>query len=178
LHEQYTTEEVLKLWDEGKDSFLASPPNATLSVFEKGKANLVDLVVTLKSPKPKGNDLIYDITVIEGSAPKGAGPASLFIDFFLMPWRLERRAVMYGAAVTSVAAAQAMETGPPAQYGGPPPQYGGPPSQYGNPPPGAAPGQATPEEKLLELKSLYNQGLISQSEYEAKKQEVLNQLVQ
>ena len=168
----YTTEEFLKLWSEGKDSFLASPPNATLSVFQKGKAELADLVVKLTNPRLKGNDLTYDITVMEGQAPKVGGPASLFIDFFVMPWRFERRAVMYGAAMTSVAAAQSMEMGPTPQYpyGEPPPAAGGPPSAP------AAP--ATPTEKLLELKSLYDQGLISQSEYEAKKQEVLNQLVQ
>jgi hypothetical protein len=67
---------------------------------------------------------------------------------------------------------------PPGAEGLLPVTGGPPPSVTGGPPPGAAAGQATPEEKLLELKSLYNQGLISQSEYEAKKQEVLNQLVQ
>ena len=169
----YTTEEFLKLWSEGKDSFLASPPNATLSVFQKGKAELADLVVKLTNPKLKGNDLTYDITVMEGQAPKVGGPASLFIDFFVMPWRFERRAVMYGAAMTSVAAAQSMEMGPTPQY-----RYGEPQPGAGGPPPSAPVAPATPTEKLLELKSLYAQGLISQSEYEAKKQEVLNQLVQ
>jgi len=80
---------------------------------------------------------------------------------------------MYGAAMTSVAAAQSMEMGSTPQY-----QYGEPQPGAGGPPPGAPPAPATPSEKLLELKSLYDQGLISQSEYEAKKQEVLNQLVQ
>jgi len=170
----YTTEEFLKLWGEGKDSFLASPPNGTLSVFEKGKAQLVDLVVKLKNPRLIGNNLIYEITVMEGEAPKTSGPASLFIDFFAMPWRFERRAVMYGAATTSAAAAQSMQMGattPQYQYEEAAPGAGGLPASA----PAAA---ASPSEKLLELKSLYDQGLITQSEYEAKKQEVLNQLVQ
>ena len=41
--------------------------------------------------------------------PKEGGPTSLFIDFFLFRRRMERRAVMYGAAMTSLASAQAME---------------------------------------------------------------------
>jgi hypothetical protein len=174
----YTTEEFLKLWDEGKDSFLADPPNATLSVFEKGKADLVDLVVKLRNPRLQGNDLVYDITVMEGQPPKVGGPGSLFIDFFVMRPLMARRAVIYGTAVTSAAAAESMETGPPPQYGGPPPQYGGPPPVAAAPPPAAPVTSATPREKLSELKSLYDQGLISKTEYEAKKQEVLNQLVQ
>jgi hypothetical protein len=183
----YTTEEFLRLWDEGKDSFLVDPPNATLSVFEEGKADLVDLVVKLRNPRLQGNDLIYDITVMEGQPPKVGGPGSLFIDLFVLRPLMARRAVIYGAAVTSSAAAASMETGPPPQYGGPPPYTGGPPPPdtggppplgAGGPPPAAPGTSATPREKLSELKSLYDQGLISKTEYEAKKQEVLNQLVQ
>jgi hypothetical protein len=113
----YRTEEYLKFWKEGPDSFLKDPPNATLSVFQKGNDDLLDVVVTLRNPRLKGNDLSYDIKVIEGKLPKAGGPATLFIDIIGMPWtpfsfagmarRAAYRNVMYDTAVTSAAAAAA-----------------------------------------------------------------------
>jgi hypothetical protein len=38
--------------------------------------------------------------------------------------------------------------------------------------------QKTPQEKLEELKSLYDQGLISASEYQSSKQKILNEMTQ
>ncbi|HSD43951.1 MAG TPA: hypothetical protein VLD36_19050 [Burkholderiales bacterium] len=67
----YRTEEYLQFWKNGPDSFLKDPPNATLSVFEKGKDELADVVVTLRNPRLSGNDLTYDVTVISGTIPKG-----------------------------------------------------------------------------------------------------------
>jgi len=113
----YRTEEYLKFWKEGPDSFLKDPPNATLSVFQKGNDDLLDVVVTLRNPRLKGNDLSYDIKVIEGKLSKAGGPATLFIDIIGMPWtpfsfagmarRAAYRNVMYDTAVTSAAAAAA-----------------------------------------------------------------------
>jgi hypothetical protein len=160
----YTTDEFLKLWDEGKDSFEVDPPNATLSVFEKGAPDLVNLVVKLKHPRLKGEDLTYDITVMEGHASKVGGPASLFIDFFVARRRFERAAVVYGAGMKAGENAEAVKQQPATQAAAP----------AASKPAGGA----TPSEKLYELKSLYNQGLISKSEYEAKKKEILNQIVQ
>ena len=83
----YRTEEYLQFWKNGPDSFLKDPPNATLSVFEKGKDELADVVVTLRNPRVSGNDLTYDITVVAGTLPKaGIGPASLFIDIIGLPF--------------------------------------------------------------------------------------------
>ncbi len=74
----------LKLWTEdGKDSFLADPPNATLSVFNDDAVG--ELVVTLRNPQFTGDDLTYDISVIEGKLPAKGGPCSLFIDIIGMP---------------------------------------------------------------------------------------------
>ena len=64
----YRTEEYLQFWKAGPDSFLKDPPNATLSVFEKGKDELADVVVTLRNPRVSGNDLTYDITAGRGRA--------------------------------------------------------------------------------------------------------------
>jgi hypothetical protein len=67
-------------WQEGtgKESFHADPPNATLSIF--GKDEIVDIVVELKNPRLKGNELMYDIGVLEGELPTTSGFCSLFID--------------------------------------------------------------------------------------------------
>jgi hypothetical protein len=74
----------LKLWTEdGKDSFLADPPNATLSVFTEDAVG--ELVVTLKNPQFTGDDLTYDVSVIEGKLPAKGGPCALFIDIIGMP---------------------------------------------------------------------------------------------
>ena len=82
----YRTSEYLRFWKDGPDSFLKDPPNATLSVFQKGKDELSDMVVTLRNPRVSGNDITYDITVISGSLPPSAGPASLFIDIIGLPF--------------------------------------------------------------------------------------------
>jgi hypothetical protein len=177
-----TRDEFLPFWSEGKDSFLKDPPNGTLSVFEKGKPDLVDVVVKLQNPRMKGEDLIYDITLISGELPKAGGPAALFIDIIGMPWtpmsyagvarRWTRRAVIFGAATTTAAATAAIATYPaPA------------PVVVETPPPvtviqAPAPGQPTPAQKLRELESLYKQGLITKSDYEAKKNQILQQIVQ
>ena len=75
-----TTEDFVLDWIEGtgKESFHTDPPNATLSVF--GKEEIVDVVVELKNPRFAGDDLIYDINVLEEEEKIPSGPVSLFID--------------------------------------------------------------------------------------------------
>jgi hypothetical protein len=71
-------------WNDGKNSFSKDNPNANLSVLEKDKYN-ADIVVTLSNPSLKGNELSYDVKVLEGAMPASGGPASLFIDVIGMP---------------------------------------------------------------------------------------------
>ncbi len=71
-------------WSDGKDSFAKDNPNANLSVLEKDKYN-VDVVVTLSNPVLKGDELSYDVKILEGTMPASGGPASLFIDIIGMP---------------------------------------------------------------------------------------------
>jgi hypothetical protein len=79
-----TNERYLQLWrEDGKDSFLKDPPNATVSVFAGDK--VTDLVVTLKNPQFKGEDVTYDIIVIQGKLPDKGGPCAVFIDIIGMP---------------------------------------------------------------------------------------------
>ena len=46
---------------------------------------MTSTVVTLRNPQLTGNDLTYDVTLLEGSLPETAGPCSLFIDIIGCP---------------------------------------------------------------------------------------------
>ncbi len=76
------TKHFLREWDEGSDSFAKDPPNATISVLGADGDSVEDAVVVLKSPKLEGDNLTFDVSVLEGSLTKATGPASLFIDWF------------------------------------------------------------------------------------------------
>jgi hypothetical protein len=76
------TKHFIQQWGEGKDSFTKDPPNATISVFNKDGSAIKDAVVVLKAPKLDGNNLTFDVDVLEGSLADADGPASLFIDWF------------------------------------------------------------------------------------------------
>jgi hypothetical protein len=78
------TRVFVPFWSEGKDSFSKDNPNANLSILEKDRA-LADIVVTLSHPVLKGEDLSYDVKVLEGNMPAKGGPVSLFIDIIGMP---------------------------------------------------------------------------------------------
>jgi hypothetical protein len=175
-----TKDEFVPLWDEGKDSFLKDPPNATVSMYEKGKEQLDDVVVKLSHPRLRGEDLMYDISVIEGKPPEKGGECSVFIDIIGLPFtplsfagvarRTAFRTVMWGAAATDAAGAAASHPTTVVVQQAPPP-----------PPPPAPPvtsNQAEVVAKLKELKSLQKQGLITEAQYQAESQKILNQLVE
>lgn len=67
-------------WGDGENSFLADPPNAVLSFLEAEDKTPEDVVVTLMNPRLTGEDLTYDVDVLEGDLPDQTGPCSLFID--------------------------------------------------------------------------------------------------
>jgi hypothetical protein len=77
------TSRFVSLWSQGKDSFLKNNPNATLSVFNGD--NVSDLVVELSNPQLSGDDLTYDVRILEGTPPANGGPCALFIDIIGMP---------------------------------------------------------------------------------------------
>jgi hypothetical protein len=76
------TKDFLKEWDEGADSFAKDPPNATISVLSADGASVEDAVVVLKAPKLEGENLTFEVSVLEGGLSKATGPASLLIDWF------------------------------------------------------------------------------------------------
>lgn len=97
------TKEFVPFWSEGRNSFLSDPPNATLSIF--GEGTVTNVVVVLRNPELKGDELSYDVRVLQGEMPDKGDLASLFIDVIGMPLtplsyagagrRMYRRAVVY-----------------------------------------------------------------------------------
>jgi len=172
----YTTEEFVQMWGQGKDSFASDPPNATLSIFQEDRDKLIDVVVKLSNPELKGDDLTYHVAILEGQMPAKGGICSLFVDIIGLPFtpfsvagvarRWTRRAVVVGAAATTAAAAAAPPPPPPTVI------VKEAPAPAPAPPPAAPPLQVA-EQKLKDLKALFDQGLISKSEYDAKKQQIL-----
>ncbi len=77
------TNKFVPMWSQGKDSFLKDPPNATLSIFDGDK--VVDAVVVLRNPQISGNDLSYEVRVLQGILPAKGGACSLFIDIIGCP---------------------------------------------------------------------------------------------
>ena len=75
------TTHFLKVWEEGADSFKNDPPNANLSILGE-KEGVTNIVVEISNPRLKGNDLTYDIKVLDGEVPKAGGISSLFIDWW------------------------------------------------------------------------------------------------
>lgn len=78
------TKVFVPFWSEGKDSFAKDNPNANLSILEQDKY-VVDIVLTLARPELKGENLSYEVKVLEGTLPAKGGPVSLFIDIIGMP---------------------------------------------------------------------------------------------
>jgi len=182
----YTNDEYLKVWTEGRDSFLKDPPNAVVSVFTQPGADPTDVVVTLRNPRISGRDLKYDIKWIRGRPPSEGGPTAVFIDIIGLPFtplsfagvarRTAYRSMAYGAAASGAAAAQSDAAASAAASAAAASQSAAAASE-------AAAAQSaaqrqTPAQRLQELESLYKQGLITQSDYEAGKAKILAEITQ
>lgn len=74
--------DYLKTWKDGRDSFNADPPNATLSVYEPGRAEPTLVVVTIMKPVVDGADLVYGYKLLEGTMPAAGGATTIFIDWY------------------------------------------------------------------------------------------------
>src|SRR5215471_14657141 len=77
------TTKIVPMWSEGKNSFTADPPNATLSIFSGDTVS--NVVLELRNPHVSGDDLTYDVHWLEGTPPPQGGACSLFIDIIGMP---------------------------------------------------------------------------------------------
>jgi len=80
-----TTRSFVELWGEGENSFATDPPNAVLSFAEPGDRAVDDVVVEIQSPTLDGDQLTYDVKVLDGTLPTETGPCALFIDPFGRP---------------------------------------------------------------------------------------------
>jgi hypothetical protein len=89
------TSKFVPPWSQGKDSFLKDP-NATLSVFHGDTVS--DLVVELSNPQLSGNDLSYDVKVLEGTLLAKGGPARCSSISSACPERPILSQVPHGAA--------------------------------------------------------------------------------
>lgn len=90
------TSEFIKQWDEGNDSFAKDPPNATISVLGRDGDSIKDAVVVLKKPTLEGQNLTFEVSVLEGDLMNADGPASLFIDWFAVRGGYGHPAVWHG----------------------------------------------------------------------------------
>jgi hypothetical protein len=79
------TSRIVEDWGSGSDNFAKDPPNATISVFQKDGSGVRDAVIVLKSPKIEGENLAFDVDVLEGDIRGADGPASVFIDIIGLP---------------------------------------------------------------------------------------------
>lgn len=73
-----TSREFVDAWDQGDNSFAAVPPNGVLSIFHPD--GVEDVVVELMNPALEGNQLTYEVIILEGEMPSAGGPTALFID--------------------------------------------------------------------------------------------------
>ena len=72
------TDSFVAEWAKGKDSFKSNPPNAVLSVL--GENGVIDSTVKLSNPQLKGDQISYQLEVLDGTPPMQFKSASLFID--------------------------------------------------------------------------------------------------
>lgn len=176
----HTRDEFLPAWNEGADNFAKDPPNATLSMLEVGKADLQNVVIKLKNPRMHGKDLIYDITIIEGTMPQAAGDAVLFIDILGVWRRHVRRWAVVGTtaavATAGAASAAAASEAAAAKAAAPPPPAPTVNVQVTEKPAAPAP-QSASAQKLEQLKSMLSEGLITQAQYQKASTQVLNEMV-
>jgi hypothetical protein len=125
------TAHVIEDWTRGSDNFAKDPPNATVSGFSKDGSGIKDAVVVLKNPKLEGDQLTFDVDVLEGDLKGADGAASVFIDIIGRPLTpmsyagVARRTAYRGAYYAGAAAtAGAVAAGAAAAYYAPRPVCG------------------------------------------------------
>jgi hypothetical protein len=158
------TPSLIKVGSEGPDNFAEDPPNAVLSTFTGEKPTTA--VVILYRPSIDGNTISFPVKVEEGEIPDKFGGASLFIDHFFHP-HIGAFVVgaAVGSAVTHASQPKTVVVREPTYY-----------YQASPPPPPAKPAPKSTEDQLEELKRMHDKGLIDKSEYDKKKEEILERM--
>jgi hypothetical protein len=117
------TSRIVEDWGSGSDNFAKDPPNATVSAFQKDGSGVRDVVVVLKNPKLEGENLAFDVDVLEGDIKGADGAAAVFIDIIGRPLTplsfagAARRTAYRGAYYAGAAAVGAAAVGTAAAYG-------------------------------------------------------------
>jgi hypothetical protein len=150
-----TVSELLPKVEGGADSFTENPPNSVLSTFRDGELP-TEATVVMHRPTLDGANLSFEVDVLGGHIPATFGPASLFVD------RVHGHA---GAFIVGAAVANNHDETETVVVREPTYVY------HADPAPAAAPASA--QSRLAELKSLFDQGLISEDEYARKREEIL-----
>jgi hypothetical protein len=70
--------------DKGPNGFATNPPNAAVTVFEPGGAKTA--IVELTNPRLDGNNLSYNVKVLQGIGSAQPAEGVLFIDNFSEAW--------------------------------------------------------------------------------------------
>jgi hypothetical protein len=172
------TAKLIKEVSTGPNSFAEDPPNAVLSTF--GGELPTTATVVLYKPTLTGNTLSFPVKVSEGNIPNKFEGATLFIDHYHHHghrhghphWHPHVGALVVGAAVGSAvhraSEPKTVVVQQPAYY-----------YQATPPPPPPAPDKPSPkspESRLEDLKSMYDKGLITKSDYDQKKKQILDQM--
>lgn len=124
------TAHLIEDWSSGSDNFSKDPPNATVSVFAKDGTGVSDAVVVLKTPKLTGDQLVFDVDVLEGNLKGADGAAAVFIDIIGMPGT----PLSYAGVARRSAYRAAWYRAAHPYYGYPPHAYRPPCGYYPHPP--------------------------------------------
>ncbi|MFC1822561.1 SHOCT domain-containing protein [Thermodesulfobacteriota bacterium] len=167
------TPKLIKEVSTGPDNFAENPPNAVLSTFGGGLPTAGTVV--LYKPTLTGNTISFPVKVLEGNIPDKFEGATLFIDHWHHHghhhghphWHPHVGAFVVGAAVGSAVThhseTKTVVVKDPNYY-----------YQGSAPPPSDKHSTKNTESRLEEVKSLYDKGLISKSEYDQKREKILN----
>ena len=82
------TTDFVGLWGAGEDSFAANPPNAVLAFLGQDASTPEGVVLEIRDPVLRGEELTYRATVLDGALPAWVEGCTLFIDPFGRPLTL------------------------------------------------------------------------------------------
>jgi len=161
---QMPLEEVRELVSKGDNNFGDIPPNAALSILDKGGKITTVVLHLYERPVVKENDIEYPVKVLLGKLPETGGASTMFIDIIGVPVSprsvsgVKRRTRRRTAAVATSASKTAAQQQPPAQES-----------------PNATATESV-EDRLRTLDKLAGGGFISKQEYDARRKSILDSL--
>ncbi len=170
-------EEVQEIVRQGDKSFNDIPPNAAISILDKGGKITTSVIHLYEKPVEKGNDMHFPAKVLLGKLPETGGATTLFIDPVGVPVspgsaagvkrRTRRRTVAVGTAAVGTAAVASSASKSSAQQ-----QQEVQKSTTVI----TVPEEESVEDRLRTLDKLAVGGFITKQEYDARKKAILGSL--